>query len=96
LQEDRWSRYAASVSPRIPFRFLHFPLPASLKDIQNGYRICKHERWLTRKFIAAAHNLTIENEKITIEDAENLQEYMDTKTLSGTPLGRFFCKTCGK
>jgi hypothetical protein len=57
------------------------------------------KNWLLKfsfGYTAAAHNLTIENEKITIEGAENLIEYTDTKTLSGTPLGRFFCKTCGK
>jgi hypothetical protein len=46
--------------------------------------------------IGASNNLIIENEKVTIEGAENLTEYTDPNTTSGKPLGRFFCKTCGK
>lgn len=38
----------------------------------------------------------IENEKFMIEGEENLKEFIDTTTLSGTPLSRFFCSTCGK
>ncbi|KAE8449141.1 hypothetical protein EG329_008525 [Mollisiaceae sp. DMI_Dod_QoI] len=44
---------------------------------------------------AMASNLTIENEKIEIIGEENLKKYTDTKTLSGTPLQRYFCSTCG-
>jgi hypothetical protein len=45
---------------------------------------------------AHASNLIIENDKFEIVGEENLREYTDTQTLSGTPLGRFFCSTCGK
>lgn len=41
-------------------------------------------------------NLLIETEKVTITGAENLTEYKDFDTLSGNPVSRFFCKTCGK
>ncbi|KUJ12921.1 uncharacterized protein LY89DRAFT_687845 [Mollisia scopiformis] len=44
---------------------------------------------------AMATNLTIENEKIEIVGEENLKKFIDTKTLSGTPLARYFCSTCG-
>jgi hypothetical protein len=43
-----------------------------------------------------ATNLIIENDKIEILGEENLKKFIDTKTLSGTPLERFFCSTCGK
>ncbi|KAH7360949.1 Mss4-like protein [Rhexocercosporidium sp. MPI-PUGE-AT-0058] len=37
----------------------------------------------------------IENEKVEITGEENLKQYEDKNTLSGTPLGRFFCGICG-
>lgn len=40
-------------------------------------------------------NLTIEQEKVTIEGEDNLTRYDDPETLSGKPVSRFFCKTCG-
>jgi len=43
-----------------------------------------------------ATNLIIENDKFEILGEENLKKFTDTQTLSGTPLGRFFCSTCGK
>ncbi|KAG0650410.1 hypothetical protein D0Z07_3471 [Hyphodiscus hymeniophilus] len=67
-------------------------------DLFNGNRrghVCHCVNCKKTAGAAAANNLTIENEKITIEGAENLQEYSDPDTLSGTPLSRFFCKTCG-
>ncbi|KAF8861910.1 hypothetical protein BDZ45DRAFT_799563 [Acephala macrosclerotiorum] len=42
-----------------------------------------------------ATNLIIENEKFEIIGEENLKKYIDTKTLRGTPLERYFCSTCG-
>ncbi|KAI9050146.1 hypothetical protein LZ554_006287 [Drepanopeziza brunnea f. sp. 'monogermtubi'] len=44
---------------------------------------------------AAATNLIIEDEKVEIIGEENLKRYEDRDTLSGTPLGRFFCSNCG-
>ncbi|KAN0115185.1 Mss4-like protein [Hyaloscypha variabilis] len=44
---------------------------------------------------SVANNLIIENSKIEITGAQNLKMYSDPKTLSGTPLQRFFCGTCG-
>lgn len=43
-----------------------------------------------------ATNLIIENDKFEIIGEDNLKRYIDTKTLSGTPLERYFCSTCGK
>ncbi|KAF2236890.1 hypothetical protein EV356DRAFT_497831 [Viridothelium virens] len=44
----------------------------------------------------AASNLAIEKEKVTIEDRNGtLKEYNDSGTMSGTPIGRWFCSTCG-
>jgi len=40
-------------------------------------------------------NLTIETEKVEISGEENLTRYDDPDTLSGTPVSRYFCKTCG-
>jgi hypothetical protein len=40
-------------------------------------------------------NLTIETEKVEISGEENLTKYDDPETLSGTPMSRYFCKTCG-
>lgn len=40
-------------------------------------------------------NLTIETEKVEISGEENLTKYDDPETLSGTPISRYFCKTCG-
>ncbi|KEF61354.1 uncharacterized protein A1O9_02920, partial [Exophiala aquamarina CBS 119918] len=41
-------------------------------------------------------NLIIEDEKVEfLNGKENLRRYEDLDTLSGTPLGRFFCQTCG-
>jgi hypothetical protein len=40
-------------------------------------------------------NLTIETEKVEISGEENLTRYDDPETLSGTPVSRYFCKTCG-
>lgn len=51
---------------------------------------------VTDKNIAAATNLIIENEKFVIEGEDKLKEFVDTKTLSGTPLSRYFCSVCGK
>jgi len=41
-------------------------------------------------------NLVIESEKVIISGDENLTEYKDFDTLSGNPVSRYFCKTCGK
>jgi hypothetical protein len=40
-------------------------------------------------------NLIIETEKVEISGEENLTKYDDPETLSGTPMSRYFCKTCG-
>ena len=55
-----------------------------------------NEAPLLTNTIAVANNLIIENSKIEITGAQNLKMYSDPKTLSGTPLQRFFCGTCGK
>jgi len=39
--------------------------------------------------------LTIETDKVHITGEENLTRYDDPETLSGTPVSRYFCKTCG-
>ncbi|PSS12167.1 hypothetical protein M430DRAFT_125540 [Amorphotheca resinae ATCC 22711] len=44
---------------------------------------------------AAATNLLIESDKVVLSGEHNLKEYIDTQTLSGTPLSRYFCFTCG-
>jgi hypothetical protein len=46
---------------------------------------------------SAAHtaNLPIEDSKVVISNAENLTEYRDSNTASGTTISRFFCRTCG-
>jgi len=41
------------------------------------------------------HNLTIETDKVNISGEENLTLYADPETSSGTPVSRYFCKTCG-
>jgi hypothetical protein len=46
--------------------------------------------------LAAATNLLIESDKVVLSGEHNLKEYIDTQTLSGTPLSRYFCFTCGK
>ncbi|KAJ5287583.1 hypothetical protein N7478_003269 [Penicillium angulare] len=44
----------------------------------------------------AASNLTIEEDKVEIEDREGtLSKFVDTQTGSGTPLERWFCSRCG-
>jgi len=40
-------------------------------------------------------NLIIEQEKVEITGRENMSIYEDPETTSGTPISRFFCKTCG-
>lgn len=40
-------------------------------------------------------NLTIETDKVAIVGEDNLTKYDDPDTTSGTPVSRFFCKTCG-
>lgn len=45
----------------------------------------------------AASNFIIEEDKVEIEDQENtLTKFLDTQTMSGTPLERYFCSRCGK
>ncbi|KAH6683158.1 Mss4-like protein [Halenospora varia] len=44
---------------------------------------------------AFGSNLIIETEKVTITGEENLQVYHDYETLSGNPVNRYFCRTCG-
>lgn len=41
-------------------------------------------------------NLLIETEKVEITGKENLTRFDDPDTSSGTPVQRYFCKTCGK
>ncbi|BCS20187.1 GFA family protein [Aspergillus puulaauensis] len=44
----------------------------------------------------AASNFIIEEDKVEIEDQENtLTKFLDTQTMSGTPLERYFCSRCG-
>ena len=45
--------------------------------------------------VVFAHNLTIENERVEIWGEGNLNRYDDPETTSGTPVARYFCKTCG-
>lgn len=45
--------------------------------------------------IVYGHNLTIETEKVEISGEQNLTRFDDPNTTSGTPLARYFCKTCG-
>jgi hypothetical protein len=40
-------------------------------------------------------NLAIEADKVEIDGLENLAEYLDRDTTSGTPMARCFCKHCG-
>ncbi|KAF2088730.1 hypothetical protein K490DRAFT_38542 [Saccharata proteae CBS 121410] len=55
---------------------------------------CANCRKVAGSFVAA--NLLIEEDKVEIEDRNGtLKEYVDKETGSGTPLGRFFCGTCG-
>ncbi len=46
-----------------------------------------------RSFCYQRHNREF---KFEITGEENLKVYLDPKTLSGTPVERFFCGTCGK
>jgi hypothetical protein len=55
-----------------------------------------HETSTTHHFVAFATNLIVENSKFKITGEENLKVYSDPKTLSGTPVERYFCGTCGK
>ncbi len=40
-------------------------------------------------------NLAIEAEKVEIKGKEDLREFIDENTTSGTPMARCFCKHCG-
>jgi hypothetical protein len=40
-------------------------------------------------------NLAIEAEKVEIIGKENLKEFIDYDTSSGTPMSRCFCQHCG-
>jgi hypothetical protein len=40
------------------------------------------------------HNLIIKNDEVTITG--ELTKFVDKMTDSGTPMDRYFCKTCGK
>lgn len=40
-------------------------------------------------------NLAIETEKVEILGKDNLAQYVDKDTTSGTPMTRCFCKHCG-
>ena len=76
---------------------LIFFIPSSLGTIQCSVGgICLIRVGFDKMYLAAATNLIIENEKIEIIGEENLKRYEDKNTLSGTPLGRYFCGTCGK
>ena len=45
----------------------------------------------------ASINLIIEEDKVQIEDRDGtLREFIDKETLSGKPIGRWFCSRCGK
>ncbi|KAJ9635520.1 hypothetical protein H2201_003181 [Coniosporium apollinis] len=55
---------------------------------------CANCRKVAGSYVAA--NLLIENDKVEIEDKNGtLKEFKDTETMSGTPVGRWFCSTCG-
>jgi hypothetical protein len=41
-------------------------------------------------------NLAIEANKVEIQGEDNITEYRDTDTSSGTPMARCFCRTCGR
>ncbi|KAE9370957.1 hypothetical protein N431DRAFT_559984 [Stipitochalara longipes BDJ] len=44
----------------------------------------------------ASINLIIEENKVQIEDHDGtLREYVDKETMSGNPVGRWFCSRCG-
>lgn len=40
-------------------------------------------------------NLAIESSKVEISGKENLKEFIDRTTTSGTPMARCFCQHCG-
>ncbi len=45
----------------------------------------------------ASINLVIDEDKVVFEDRDStLKEFIDTETMSGTPLRRWFCSRCGK
>ncbi|GME28561.1 putative glutathione-dependent formaldehyde-activating protein [Neofusicoccum parvum] len=53
---------------------------------------CANCRKVAGSYVAS--NLTIEEDKVTIEDRDGtLKEFVDTQTMSGQPLGRWFCSS---
>ncbi|KAK4993238.1 hypothetical protein LTR50_000579 [Elasticomyces elasticus] len=55
---------------------------------------CANCRKVAGSYVAS--NLVIEEDKVEIDDAKGtLKEFVDTETMSGKPLSRFFCGTCG-
>ncbi|KAF4311606.1 putative glutathione-dependent formaldehyde-activating protein [Botryosphaeria dothidea] len=55
---------------------------------------CANCRKVAGSYVAS--NLIIDEDKVTIEDRDGtLKEFVDKGTMSGEPLGRFFCGTCG-
>lgn len=56
-------------------------------------RHCVDEMYYLIRFGA---NLLIEEEKVQFpKGKDNLKKYDDPDTMSGTPVGRYFCQTCG-
>lgn len=56
---------------------------------------CANCRKVAGSYVAS--NLLIEEDKVRIEDRDGtLREFVDSQTLSGTKLSRFFCGRCGK
>ncbi|KAH8897340.1 hypothetical protein GQ53DRAFT_837982 [Thozetella sp. PMI_491] len=55
---------------------------------------CANCRKVSGSFASA--NLLIEEDKVQVEDRDGtLTEYVDGATLSGKPIGRWFCSRCG-
>ncbi|KAK5940005.1 hypothetical protein PMZ80_007423 [Knufia obscura] len=55
---------------------------------------CKNCRKVAGGLFGA--NLTIEEEKVEFpKGKDNIRRYDDPETLSGTPVQRYFCQTCG-
>jgi len=66
-------------------------------DLFSGHRRghfchCRNCRGISGLF---GENFAIEADKVEISGRENLTEYMDRDTTSGTPMARCFCKHCG-